>query len=207
MLVADLRRDYVNTWFTPLADASFPEMEKLFTEMEKKGREGINHAHVKLTDVTVTRGADMRYVGQEHAVTVDLPLALFKNQDRDGIKKHFDAIHEVRYGYMSPGERAEIVSLRCAVSGLMRKPATETIPGGGDTGLEGAFRGKRPVYFAESASYVDTPTYQRRKLHAGNRVAGPVLIEEYASTTVVHPGDAVTVDAIGNLVIDIRRGS
>jgi N-methylhydantoinase A len=63
------------------------------------------------------------------------------------------------------------------------------------------------VYFAESASYVDTPTYQRRKLHAGNRIAGPVLIEEYASTTVVHPGDAVTVDAIGNLAIDIRRGS
>ena len=207
MLVADLRRDYVNTLFTPLADASFPEMEKIFAAMENRGREGISHAHVKLADITITRGADMRYVGQEHAVTVELPVTLFKNQDRDGIKQHFDAIHEIRYGYSSPAEKAEIVSLRSVITGLMRKPSTERIVEGGETPPVAGFRGKRPVYFVESSSYVDTPTYDRVKLTAGNRIAGPVLIEEYASTTVVHPGDTVTVDAIGNLVIDIRRGS
>jgi len=207
MLVADLRRDHVTTWFMPLATASFAEMEGIFAEMEKKGRDGISHAHVNLIDVSLTRGADMRYVGQEHAVTVDLPLELFSNQDRDGIKKHFDAIHEIRYGYSSPSEKAEIVSLRSAVAGLMRKPSTEKIASGEERPSASALRGNRPVYFIEPAAYVDTPTYDRNNLAAGNRIAGPALIEEYASTTVVYPGDSLVVDAIGNLVLDIRRGS
>ena len=52
--------------------------------------------------MTVRRSADMRYVGQEHAVTVELPHELFERQDRDGIKQRFDAVHETRYGYSAP---------------------------------------------------------------------------------------------------------
>jgi len=52
---------------------------------------------------------------------------------------------------------------------------------------------------------VDTPSYDRAALLANNCIAGPAVIEEYASTTVVHPGDVVAVDAFGNLVIKILR--
>jgi N-methylhydantoinase A len=38
---------------------------------------------------------------------------------------------------------------------------------------------------------------------AGNRIAGPALIEERASTTVLAPGDTLEVDAAGNLLIAI----
>jgi N-methylhydantoinase A len=50
---------------------------------------------------------------------------------------------------------------------------------------------------------VETPTFARPELLAGNRIEGPALIEEHASTTVALPGDSVEVDAIGNLVIGI----
>jgi N-methylhydantoinase A len=53
---------------------------------------------------------------------------------------------------------------------------------------------------------VDTPTYDRALLKAGNRIEGPALVEEHASTTVVHPKDVLTVDDFGNLVIDIGVG-
>src|SRR6267378_4789187 len=59
MLVADLRRDFVNTWFTPLADASFPAMENIFTEMERAGRETVGRGQT-LSGVEVRRSADMR---------------------------------------------------------------------------------------------------------------------------------------------------
>src|SRR5262245_33240420 len=85
MLVADLRRDFVNTWFTPLADASFPEMETILAEMERQGRGTVGRGQ-NLAGVEVRRSADMRYVGQEHAVTVELPTELFTKQDRAGIK-------------------------------------------------------------------------------------------------------------------------
>jgi N-methylhydantoinase A len=129
---------------------------------------------------------------------------VFAARDLDGIKRHFDAVHETRYGYSSPGEAAEIVSLRCAVVGVMRKPPVETIAAGTPEPAPEAFRGNRPVYFAD-AGYVETPTYDRAGLKAANRIGGPALVEEYASTTVVHPGDVLHVDGFGNLVIDIRR--
>ena len=155
--------------------------------------------------VEVRRSADMRYVGQEHAVTVELPIELFKNEDRAGIKALFDAVHQTRYGFSVANEKAEIVSLRSAVIGQLRKPPFEHIAKGSAEPDAAAFRGKRPVYFA-STGFVDTPTYDRPALKAGNRIAGPALIEEHASTTVVHPGDNVEVDAFGDLVITVRRG-
>ncbi len=206
MLVADLRRDFVNTWFNPLAEVSFAAVEEIYADMEERGRAGDRAtAGSTLTGITVQRSADMRYVGQEHAVTVELPHELFERQDRDGIKQRFDAVHETRYGYSAPAEKAEIVSLRSAVTGLMRKPAFEHIAAGEAEPPAAAFRGKRPVYFAEAGRHVDTPTYHRPALLGGNRIAGPALIEEHASTTVVHPGDVLTVDAFGDLVIEIFR--
>ena len=146
----------------------------------------------------------MRYVGQEHAVTVELPLELFQTQDREGIKSRFDAVHQTRYGFSVPHEKAEIVSLRSAIVGEMRKPPFEHIAAGGPQPQSDAFRGTRAVYFA-GAGFVATPTYHRAALKAGNRIAGPALIEEHASTTVMHPGDSVEVDAFGDLIIEIKR--
>jgi N-methylhydantoinase A len=205
MLVADLRRDFVSTWFMPLSEASFAAMENIYGEMEERGRAAVQQSRVAISGVRVARSADMRYVGQEHAVTVELPLDLFQAEERDGIKHRFDAVHATRYGYCAPGEKAEIVSLRTAVTGLMRKPSFEPIARGEIEPPDGALRGARRVYFAEAGGLVDTPTHDRALLLAGNRIAGPALIEEYASTTVVHPGDVVAVDAFGNLVIDILR--
>ena len=203
MLFADLRRDLVNTWFKPFADVSFDEMESLYQAMEKAGAEDLERSRGMTVGTVSLRGADMRYVGQEHAVTVDIPMELFKNKDRDGIKKMFDAVHETRYGYHNAEEKAEIVSLRSATVGLMKKPEREKL-GQGGASPEAAFRGSRPVYFS-GVGMVDTPTYDRAKLTAGNRINGPALIEEHASTTVVHPQDKVEVDAFGNLHIEIGR--
>jgi N-methylhydantoinase A len=52
---------------------------------------------------------------------------------------------------------------------------------------------------------VATPTYLRDALKAGNRIEGPALVEEHASTTVVLPGDRLRVDEFGNLVIEVGR--
>ncbi|MCX7296262.1 MAG: hydantoinase/oxoprolinase family protein [Hyphomicrobiales bacterium] len=203
MLFADLRRDLVNTWFKPFVDASFEEMEALYGAMERRGAEDLRRSRDMMVEVVNQRGADMRYVGQEHAVSVDIPMELFRNQDRAGIKKHFDAVHETRYGYSNADEKAEIVSLRSATVGLMRKPEPEAMAKGGAS-PEAAFRGKRPVYFS-GAGTVETQTYDRALLVAGNRIDGPALIEEHASTTVVWPQDKIEVDAFGNLHIEIGR--
>jgi N-methylhydantoinase A len=64
-------------------------------------------------------------------------------------------------------------------------------------------RGSRAVDFGDKS--VKTPAYARDELKAGNRIAGPALIEEHASTTVLLPGDRMQVDGFGNLVIEVGR--
>ena len=203
MLFSDLRYDFVRTWFTRLDDADFTQIERIYQSLEEEGRQNIARASVRSETVTVKRAADMRYVGQEHAVTVDLPLEVFESKDREAIKKHFDAQHEFRYGTSAPEERAEIVSLRTTVTGVMRKPPQEKIEAGGRAPKKSAFTGKRQVYFGEDGGFLETPTYSRAGLLAGNRISGPALIEEHASTTVVHPRDKLVVDEWGNLVIAV----
>ncbi len=202
MLFSDLRYDFVRTWFTRLDDASFDEIEAVYKELEDEGRANIAQTSVKPDQIAIKRAVDMRYVGQEHAVTVDLPMEVFEKRDRKAIKDHFDAQHEQRYGTNAPAERAEIVSLRTAVTGVMRKPPQEKITAGGAELAKEAFTGKRPVYY-EGAGFVDTPTYARAALVAGNKIAGPALVEEHASTTVLAPGDQLTVNAYGHLEIAV----
>src|SRR5579864_8664937 len=201
MLFSDLRYDFVRTWFTPLEDAKFEQIEKVYRALEQQGRDAIAGTSVKPQKIAIKRSADMRYVGQEHAVTVDLPMAVFARKDRNAIKRHFDAMHAQRYGTSAPAERAEIVSLRSTVTGLMRKPPQRRIARGGRMPAKAASNGKRNVYYG--GHFHMTPTYRRDTLVAGNRIKGPALIEEYASTTVLMPGDAMDVDALGNLVIAV----
>src|SRR5215813_4576022 len=203
MLFSDLRYDYVRTWFTRLEDAPFDTMERVYAELEAGGRRAIASSAVTPERVTFKRAADMRYVGQEHAVTVDLPGEVFATQDRAAIKRHFDEMHEQRYGTSAPAERAEIVSLRTTVTGVMRKPPQEKVASGDVVPAAAAHTGKRSVHFGEANGFIATPTFARAHLLAGNRIEGPALIEEHASTTVVLPGAVAEVDAFGNLVIAV----
>jgi N-methylhydantoinase A len=204
MLFSDLRYDFVRTWFLTLGEVDFAAFETVFKELEQEGRKAIAASAISPREVTVQRALDMRYVGQEHAVTVDIPEHHFKNGDRKGIKDLFDAVHAQRYGTSAPDEPAEIASLRTTITGIVGKPGLERIQTGGATPRKEAETGSRKAYFQE-VGFVDTPTFARAALLAGNRIEGPALIEEQASTTVVLPGDSVEVDALGNLNITISR--
>ncbi|MFM8547651.1 MAG: hydantoinase/oxoprolinase family protein [Betaproteobacteria bacterium] len=203
MLMADLRRDAVRTLFARLAQIDFDQVDAVFTEMAQAARAEIAPCLSAGAALSVEVGADMRYIGQEHAVSVALEAVMFERRDRSAIKRAFDAAHESRYGYASPDEGAEIVSLRCTVTGAMPKPDWPRVAAGQRAPVAAAMRGQRPVWFTGFGS-VNTATYHRPALLAGNRIDGPALIEEHATTTVVPPGAAVAVDSFGNLIIEVR---
>ncbi len=205
MLFSDLRYDYVRTAPMRLAEASFKEIETIYAGMVAEGVKALEGSDVATADVVVTRAADMRYVGQEHSVTIELSNSLFENEDRGAIKKRFDDVHQLRYGTCAPNEHAEIVSLRTTVTGVMKKPALAKIARGAAPPPEAARLRPRDVWFTELGKAVATPIFAREALLAGNRIEGPALVEEHASTTVVLPGDALEVDDFGNLVITIGR--
>jgi N-methylhydantoinase A len=200
MLVADLRRDFVKTWFRPLASLDLAEMEKIYFAMESDGRASLIGEVPEGSALIARRGADMRYVGQEHSVTVELPASIFEAKDVAGIKNHFDEMHRRRYGF-SNANAAEIVSLHTSVIGYLPKPESQRIA---PANTRGAVE-SRNVYFSDAGGFVPTQVVQRSALVAGETFEGPMLVEEHASTTVVLPGDRLEVSPWGDLVIQIGR--
>ncbi len=202
MLFSDLRYDFVRTWFISLENMDFAAFEAVFAELEQDGRAAICTSAISPGEVIVQRALDMRYVGQEHSVTVEIPKHHFNTGDRKAIKDLFDAVHAQRYGTSAPDEPAEIASLRTTITGMVEKPGLERVEVGEATPPKEAETGSRKAFFQE-VGFADTPTFARAALLAGNRIQGPALIEEHASTTVVLPGDSVEVDTIGNFIITI----
>ena len=203
MLHSDLRYDNVRTTFRKLEEMDFDEAARAFDELAQQGHRSLAESRVRTAAVEVRYAADMRYVGQEHSVTVDITPQMLASRDRLALKSRFDEVHQLRYGTCAPAEKVEIVTLRAAVAGVMEKPPIEKIAAGGATAPAQARRGRRQVYFGGIGGPVPVEVFDRDQLLAGNRIAGPALVEEHASTTVVLPGDRLEVDSFGNLRIEL----
>ena len=202
MLFSDLRYDYVRSCFKKVATADFAEIEALYAAMEDQGRAELANSRSAYGQIDVFRYADMRYVGQEHAVIVELDRKLFETQDRAAMKAAFDDVHLQRYGTSAPKEAAEIVSVRSTLIGRTKSPEAGTLDRRGTGSVDDARVRLSQVHFHRNGS-VDTTVYARGLLLCDDRIEGPALIEERASTTVVQPGDRLTVDRFGNLNLDI----
>ena len=135
------------------------------------------------------RKIDLRYVGQSFELTI--PAG-------DGLLERFHAEHDRTYGFSAPEESVEVVSLRLTSVGTIAKPPPRPLEAGGEV----ESKEHRPVYFAESDGYVDCPIYDRYALPAAATLTGPAIVEEFDSTTVVHPGYVALVDEAGNLLIE-----
>ena len=203
MLMADLRRDYVQTLFERMDDIEMFELEDQFKKLEAEGRQALAASGIPPDKIVFERAADMRYVGQEHAVAVRVPADVSDESARAEIKRLFDEAHDLRYSHTAPEESADIVSLRVSAIGRLGKPQIAEIARGEKTPPPNARRGVRTVTF-ESAGAVEATVYDRAKLLQDNIIEGPAIIEEVASTTVVEPGDTVTVNSFGHLVMELR---
>jgi N-methylhydantoinase A len=178
------------------------QMEAEFRRLEEEGRRALASSGVATDRVFFERAADMRYVGQEHSVTVRMPADVTGEDSRREIKHLFDAAHEQRYNHSAPEESADVVSLRVSAIGRLAKPQLPQVAGGGALPPDASRRGTRSVVF-DGHGALEAPVFHRDALLQGNVIDGPAIIEEAASTTVVPPGDAVRVNQYGHLVISL----
>jgi N-methylhydantoinase A len=197
MLLADLRHDYVRTVFRPIVELDFGQTRRLFEELSEQGRavlEGEGAAH---GGISFEWYFDVRYVGQEFTLQVPTDAEMVEKADRDGIRRAFNEIHELRHGQYSSEEPIEIVNLRVVARGRRERPNLPPLSGeGGDALVD-----EREVYFEDASAPLRTRIYNRDLLRPGQRIEGPAIVEEYGSTVPVHPGFCATVDDFGNLLV------
>jgi N-methylhydantoinase A len=199
MLMADERHDFTRTFYSDLQDADFARLRKIYAEMVEESKrlltQGIAVTHQLLLD--------LRYVGQEFTLPVPVSLTQLAAADPALIRSTFDALHEQRYAHHSSLERVEIINVRLVALGHRAKLALPHLAKGGSV----AHREMRLVHFDQHDAEVECPVYSRDELPPGAEFTGPALVSEYGSTTVLFPGDDLTVAATGELTISLRKES
>ncbi len=205
LLAAPLAFDFVRTAPQRLTAADWELINRLFQEMETEGRRILRGAGVPDAEVTVWRSAEMRYFGQGHEVDVAIPTGILTQASLAPITSSFETAYRLLYSRTPMGVPLEALNWRAVVSG---PPPDLTITSGLETGAATAPTAKkhRAAYFPEAGGYVETPVYDRYRLDPGARLAGPAIVEERESTTVIGPGALISVDAHRNLVAEPASG-
>ena len=199
LIVSDLRETFVRTAVTPLSDAHLDDVAKRIRELKMQATAWFDTEKVETANRNLELVLDARYVGQNFELALGLDQA-DPLPGADEIKQRFFAEHERAYGFHNPADPIEIVNFRLIAVGRLRQPATR--PGEPRQGANPAAAGHRMVWFSANKTE-DTPVYDRAALMPGDTVAGPAVIEQLDSTTLLFPGDRATVDPYLNLIVEL----
>ncbi|EJL30839.1 hydantoinase/oxoprolinase family protein [Novosphingobium sp. AP12] len=199
MLMIDLRHDVVETISKKLSDMTGAELEQRFAELVERGSDLLEREGVPAERRSAERVAEIRYSGQEHAVSVPVTFSLEDEGGKDALYAAFENVYKDVYGY-TLGSAADVVNLRVKAVGEIPKPKLREIERG-EPDTSGVRHGERQVCDFLLNEWQTFGLYDRAALKAGNIVPGPALIEERTTTTVVRNGQQCAVDHLGNLII------
>ena len=200
LLVTDLRHEFSHTRVMPADAPDIGRIRSLFEGMEEEGRRTLEREGVAAEAMEFRRGIEMRYAGQSSEVAVGCPGEGVDAPALAEAARSFHAAHERAYGHGYPDEPVELVNFTVTAIGRVPRPRLRRIAAHGKGQAE-ARRGARRVFFSEAGGFVGTGIYDRALLRAGHVVAGPAIVEEVDSTTLVHAGYHAAVDEFGNLLI------
>lgn len=200
MLMSDIRHDYIQTRILSFRDAPMETFNEMWKAQMEEARAQFDAEGIVPEQIMFRFIADMRYMGQEHTVQVAAPAYPWKEEDRAEILSRFHKTHEHFYTFSLPDTPAEIVNLHLVAYGQLQKPALQEIPAHqGD--ISSALKETRRVFFSGDG-WLETPIYDRSKLGHGATAQGPLVVEEPTTATVVCPGQTLSVDRYGNLIVE-----
>jgi N-methylhydantoinase A len=208
LLTVDVKTDFVTTAVERDDQLNLERVNACFAGLEDEARQALaaeGFLSGAADGTRLVRSADMRYFGQAWEVRVEVPAGRFDRAAADATVQRFHAAHQRTYGYSyasSREQRIEWVNVRVMGIGPLRRPALQprasSLPGG----VERACTSMRQVFFDDT--FTSTPVYARAKLQAGDCIAGPAIVEEFGSTTVVYSQLRAQVDEYANLLLERR---
>jgi N-methylhydantoinase A len=149
----------------------------------------------------VERSISMRYWGQNYEQDVPLPHGPVTPTSLERTLAEFHRLHERFYGYSIAGEVIELIRFNVVASGEAEPVALPSLAVNGRPDAPARPPQTRPVFFAHGG-FRETPIWRRDDLPAGFATEGPAIVEEVSATTVVHPGQRLTIDAAGVMTIE-----
>ncbi len=200
-LLADMRVDKTWTHILRSDRLDAPSIDARLNELVAEATADLEHEGFAGT-AQVQRSVNMRYLGQNYEEEIPIPGGEVTAESLAQLLAAFETHYEATYGYRIPDEIIELVQFNVTVFGDTAKPALPVLP----EGPPAEPAGTRQVWFS-SEGPVECPVYAREDLSPADRITGPAIIEELDSTTVVHPGQLLTVSPHGTAVLEWTEAS
>ncbi|HEY0275165.1 MAG TPA: hypothetical protein VGC31_03725 [Paenirhodobacter sp.] len=201
LIVADQLEHFVATVHRPLGDTLAEALAPAWTALREQAAAWFLSQDVRPESRHIGATLDMRYAGQNFEIPVpfdpDIPL------DPAALSEAFSAAHRQTYGFDNKTAQIEVTSVQLAASGRHTEAAHFTQPIGTGTGTPVPTE-HRDVWFDRREAQ-RTPVYDRTSFRTGQDIAGPAIIEQLDTTTVLFPGDHALVAADTSLVIEIAQ--
>ena len=202
MLLAESRHDFVQTYYRPLDRTDFGELGRIAAGMETLARERMGGADGSAA-IRMRHTLEVRYTGQDFSLPISVDPACYAADYAATVRNAFHQLHEARFGYHDADLALEIVNAHLTA---VARPALDALPAPSvgqvsDLLVQAGSLRHRPVVFEGDA--MDCPVYRRESLASGERIDGPAIIQEYASTTALFPQDHAEVTASGELLVHV----
>jgi N-methylhydantoinase A len=198
LLFAEVEHHLIRTYYADPAHPDFDRLNALAAELTAEAAAILTEERYDAVHRDIALSADMRYVGQDHALTIALPGHGFDPGMLGPLAEAFHREHDRLYGYRSDGERVQIVALRCLGRGILDR---SKVPEQLKVASMSRWSGSRRCYFGPEQGWIDTDVIGRADL-TDRRVKGPGIIEEDNSLTVLLPGWSASADEWSNIVIE-----
>jgi N-methylhydantoinase A/oxoprolinase/acetone carboxylase beta subunit len=204
LLATDVAYEYAATDPQILSDLDAQRLAALFARLEADAHAQLENDGVAARDTRFECSLDCRYRGQGYELRVPAGAGEIDDAWIDALRESFHEAHEREFARRDEDAEIEIITARMRGVGLMPPLETAEIEQGGPHPDPGSRLEDRAVWFKLDGELrrVATAQYERNRLKAGNELAGPAIIHQFDTTTVLPPGMAATVDSFGNLIID-----
>jgi N-methylhydantoinase A len=204
LLTTDLKYDAVRTEFQSGDALDLDRLNTDFAAMQRELARQLAADGVQPADAAFHRAGDLRYVGQGYELRVPFPERALDATGLAAAFERFGELHRAEYGHVFPDSPIEIVNIRVTGIGKMPKITAPRPPEGGS--LDVALVKTAPCAFRAGGKLetLATPFYRRDALPLDEPIAGPAIILQTDSTTVVPPGTTVRADRGGNLILRLE---
>jgi N-methylhydantoinase A len=204
LLMSDVKHDYVRSKLVGLDDLDLTEINHMFHQLIERAKADLMAEGFTDEEIKIEPYLDLRYAGQGYELTVPSPMPPYTKHDLTIMRGRFDTMHEQNSGHKAESEPVELVSLRLISLGLV--PQAKLSPGK-VTGrkVEQAKLGERKVYFGKEHGVLATQVYNRDLFEPGHQLAGPAIVEQLDTTTVIQPEQEANVDEYRNIIIRTKQ--
>ncbi|MEQ9811994.1 MAG: hydantoinase/oxoprolinase family protein [Azospirillaceae bacterium] len=201
MLTTELKYDTIKTAFQVSSELDLDRMNADFAGMEAEILRQFETDGVAEGEVDFARFLDLRYVGQGYELRIPVSVGAIARATIEETLAAFHRQHEAEYGHAFPDTPIEIVNLRTIGTSPTPQIEKPVVNQGGS--LEAALVKVDRTVFRGDDGLVDHETrfYRRDRLPLDQPVAGPAIILQTDSTTVVPPGWTFVADRHGNLIL------